>query len=78
VDRAVAVLAGAQRRVPADFWLNMELARVLGHHCEPPRYDEAAGYCRAALAVRPDAAGVYVGLGACLHTPARADEAIAA
>jgi tetratricopeptide (TPR) repeat protein len=77
-ERAVAVLSAAQRRFPADVWLNMELAKTLRWSFQPPRLDEAAGYCRAALAVRPNSAGIYSGLGASLHTPAHLDEAIAA
>jgi serine/threonine protein kinase/tetratricopeptide (TPR) repeat protein len=76
-SRAVEVLAAAQLRTPADFWLNVELAFLLRWHAEPRRYDEAAGYCRVALALRPDSVGVWVSLGNCLRTPAHLDEAVA-
>jgi Flp pilus assembly protein TadD len=51
---------------------------MLRWHIKPPRHDEAAGYCRAALAVRPDSPGAWVGLGATLRLPNHVDEAIAA
>jgi len=76
--KSVEVLAAAQRRCPTDFWLNIELSRMLRWHCTPPRYDEAAGYCRAALAIRPDSAGAWVGLGTDLRLPDHLDESIAA
>jgi len=76
--KAVEVMAAAQRRCPTDFWLNMELSRMLRWHCTPPRHDEAAGYCRAALAIRPDSAGAWEGLGTTLRLPDHLDEAIAA
>jgi serine/threonine protein kinase/tetratricopeptide (TPR) repeat protein len=77
VPKAVDLLAAAQRRHPTSFWLNMELSRTLRWYTQPPRYDEAAGYCRAALAVRPNSAGAHMGLGGCLHKPEHVDEAIA-
>jgi eukaryotic-like serine/threonine-protein kinase len=76
--KSIEVLAAAQRRCPADFWLNIELSRMLRWHCTPPRYDEAAGYCRAALAIRPDSAGAWVGLGTDLRLPDHLDESMAA
>ena len=74
--KSVEVLAAAQRRCPTDFWLNMELSRMLRWHSTPPRYDEAAGYCRAALAIRPDSAGAWNGLGTILRLPDHLDESI--
>jgi eukaryotic-like serine/threonine-protein kinase len=77
-SKSVEVLGAAQRRCPTDFWLNIELSRMLRWHSTPPRYDEAAGYCRAALAIRPDSAGAWDGLGTTLRLPDHLDEAIAA
>jgi eukaryotic-like serine/threonine-protein kinase len=76
--KAIEVLAAGQHRFPTDFWLNIELARMLRWHVKPPRYEESVGYCRAALAIRPDSPGVWVGLGTTLRMPNHVDEAIAA
>jgi serine/threonine protein kinase/tetratricopeptide (TPR) repeat protein len=76
--KAIEVLAAAQRRYPADFWLNVVLATALNYHLQPPRRDEAIGYIRAALAIRPTAAGIHSGLGHCLLTAGRFPEAASA
>ena len=70
---AVALLTAAQARFPQDFWLNFELAFAL---YKANRSDEALGYYRAALALRPKASAVYDGLGTVLHALGRVDEAI--
>ncbi|MCI0684015.1 MAG: tetratricopeptide repeat protein [Gemmataceae bacterium] len=75
--KAVEILTAAQRRQPADFWLNQQLASILCWHIYPSRNEEATGYCRAALAIRPNSAGMHAGLGSCLLRPGREDEAIA-
>jgi serine/threonine-protein kinase len=59
---AVALLRQAQRRHPADLWVNHELASALVH-LKPPRRAEAVGYFRAALALRPDSPGTWFNLG---------------
>ena len=71
------VMCEAQRRRPSDFWLNY----VLGHHFaqqNPPQLNEALGYYRAALALRPQSPGVLTNLGIVLSDMNRLDEAIAA
>jgi eukaryotic-like serine/threonine-protein kinase len=70
---AVALLSAAQARFPDDFWLNFELGWAL---YDVHRWDEALGYCRAALALRPKASPVYDGLGYILRHMGRVDEAI--
>ena len=70
---AVALLSAAQARFPEDFWLNFELGWAL---YDAHRWDEALGYCRAALALRPKASPVYDGLGYILRHMGRVDEAI--
>ena len=50
----------AQSRFPHDFWLNFELGFAL---FMAQRRDEALGYYRAALALRPEAAEAYTNLG---------------
>ncbi len=70
---AVALLAATQRRFPQDFWVTFELALVLN---QERRWDEALGYSRAALALRPDCSAAYIALGEILHSMGRVDEAI--
>ena len=45
-----SILQAAQRRVPGDFWLNFELSQTLS---AAKKFDEALGFARAALAIRP-------------------------
>jgi serine/threonine protein kinase/tetratricopeptide (TPR) repeat protein len=52
-------LRQAQAHHPQDFWLSIYLATCL-HEAKP---GEAAGYCRAALAVRPQSVVAWVLLG---------------
>jgi tetratricopeptide (TPR) repeat protein len=68
------LLRKAQARHPTDFWLNFELGTALG----PAHAEEAIGYFRAALAVRPDTSAVYNNFGNALRAAGRADEAIEA
>jgi tetratricopeptide (TPR) repeat protein len=70
---AVPLLMAAQQRHPGDFWLNVLLGSALA---ESKRGEEAVGYYRAALAVRPDTAAVYNGLGIALRVQGRLDDAI--
>ncbi len=74
---AARLLREGARRHPADFWLNHELARALTQ-TEPPELDEAIGFCRAALALRPGDAWVYFTFGNALKGRGRFDDAIAA
>jgi tetratricopeptide (TPR) repeat protein len=67
---AVPLLIAAQARFPQDFWLNYELGRALGG---AKRWDEALGYYRAALVLRPKA---HLNLGVVLKSMGRMDEAI--
>ena len=54
-----AFLERVQRRYPDDFWVNSELGHLLRER-DPAA---AIGYCRAAQALRPDAAVVQTKLG---------------
>jgi serine/threonine-protein kinase len=72
-EDAVPLLTAAHARHPHDFWLNFQLGWTL---CESRRSDEALGYFRAAMALRPDAAPTYRGVGASLGRMGRVDEAI--
>jgi tetratricopeptide (TPR) repeat protein len=69
------LLKAAQARHPADFWLNFLLGCVL-HKAK--RGEEAVGYYRVALAVRPDTAAVYLNLGAALAGKGQREDAIRA
>jgi serine/threonine-protein kinase len=71
---AVPLLTAAQRHYPNDFWLSFSLAQVLR---DAKRWDEAIGYYRAALAVRPAATAVYNNIGRALHAKGCVEEAIA-
>jgi serine/threonine-protein kinase len=77
VGRAVKLLGQAQRRHPADFWLNHELAYFL-QSLDPPGTDAALGFYRAALALRPTSPGTYHNLGRALSLQNKLDEAEAA
>jgi serine/threonine-protein kinase len=70
---AEPLLRAAQGRCPNDFWLNYNLARTL---YDARRWDEAVGYYRAALALRPEAAAVHHAVGTTLHDKGQLDEAI--
>jgi serine/threonine protein kinase/Flp pilus assembly protein TadD len=70
------VLRRAHRRFPADFWINHALAAALAH-AEPPQLEEAIGFYRAAVAVRPQSPGAYLNLGNALRDKGDTDGAIA-
>jgi serine/threonine-protein kinase len=70
---AVTLLTAAQTRFPQDFWLNLELGHALPLVQRP---DEALGFFRAALSLRPQASVAYCGLGGVLHDMGRLAEAI--
>jgi serine/threonine-protein kinase len=67
-----AFLKRVQTDHPADFWANMGLGDALFRDAPV----EAAGYYRAALASRPEAAVAYSALGDSLRIQKRLDEAI--
>jgi serine/threonine protein kinase/Flp pilus assembly protein TadD len=68
-------LRQAQWLHPTDFWLNLDLGSALLRNGKPA---EAAGFFRAALAVRPDCSFVYNKLGVALIHAGKAEEAVAA
>jgi serine/threonine protein kinase/Tfp pilus assembly protein PilF len=70
-ERALKVLHAAQQRDPTDVRLNYELARNVSKR-------EATGFLRAALAFRPESAGLHVSLGDSLLAGAAVELAIAA
>ncbi|HVK18730.1 MAG TPA: protein kinase [Fimbriiglobus sp.] len=70
-DAGLDLLRAAQRRAPTDFWINLTLGNTL---CRQGRTDEAIGYLRVALAVRPHRGVVYHNLGIALRQAGRLDE----
>jgi serine/threonine-protein kinase len=73
VGDAGPILTAVQARYPQDFWLNFELGATFS---EARRWDEAFGYYRAALAVRPDVSAAHNGVGLALYVKGRLEEAI--
>jgi tetratricopeptide (TPR) repeat protein len=71
----VPLLRAAQRRYPSDYWLNLDLASALH---EAKQFEEAAGYYRVAVALRPDAAAAHHNLGFALYDKQDLEGAIAA
>jgi tetratricopeptide (TPR) repeat protein len=69
---AIPLLRKALALHPQDFWLTFGLASVLS---KAKRLDEAIGYYRAALALRPEAT-VHNNLGVALDDKGQGDEAI--
>src|SRR5262249_43268960 len=72
-EDAVPLLSTVQARYPRDFWLNFELGSAW-YECG--QADEALGFFRAALAIRPDASPAHGGVGVSLLGMGRVDEAI--
>jgi serine/threonine-protein kinase len=70
----VRLLAEAQRLHPDDFWINLDVANALVNTRKP---EQAVGYYRAALALRPGTATVHLGLGTLLGSIGQVDDAIA-
>jgi tetratricopeptide (TPR) repeat protein len=81
-SEAAAILRQAQQRHPADFWVNYNLGRVLfdaGTELHGQRHPEQAlGYCRVAVAVRPSSAEAYNLLGDVLDSTGDRDGALLA
>jgi serine/threonine-protein kinase len=72
---AVPLLRAAQRHYPSDFWLSLDLGNALYN---AKHYEEAVGYNRVAVALRPDAAAAHLNLGLALYDKKDVDGAIAA
>src|SRR5439155_27101151 len=71
---AVPLLRAAQRRHPGDFWVNLGLGNALR---AAKNWEEAAGYFRVAVALRPDNGLAHNNLGAALHGKKDLDGALA-
>jgi eukaryotic-like serine/threonine-protein kinase len=70
---AIPLLTAAQRRYPNDFWLNMNLGLALSG---AKKEEDAVGYYRAALAIRPQSVVAHNNIGTILEAKGRLDEAI--
>ena len=70
---SLPLLTAAQARYPQDFWLNFALGTSLH---EVDRWDDALGYYRAALAVRPDVSAAHNSVGFALYGKGRREEAL--
>jgi serine/threonine protein kinase/Flp pilus assembly protein TadD len=75
-ENILLCLQRIQQRNPANFWLNLELARGF-RRLAPPRLEEAVRYCTAAVALRPLSPAAHNNLGIVLAQKGRWDEAIA-
>jgi serine/threonine protein kinase/Flp pilus assembly protein TadD len=71
---AVEFLRQAQRGHPDDFWINHNLAFYLTQ-LKPARLEEAVGFFRVAVALRPQSPGAHLNLGDYLHNLGRWPEA---
>jgi tetratricopeptide (TPR) repeat protein/serine/threonine protein kinase len=71
---ATELLRRAQADRPADFWINVALGAAL----EDSDASRAAGFYRAALALRPASFAAYMGLGNCFLRSGDLDQAVAA
>ena len=76
-EAVLALLRRAQQAFPGDFWINHDLGMALGD-CHPPQNEEAIRFLTAAVALRPDSAGVRLDLGKTLARAGRLDEALVA
>ncbi|MFO0840988.1 MAG: serine/threonine-protein kinase [Gemmataceae bacterium] len=72
----IALIRREQQRRPDDFWLNHSMAWALGQ-ARPPRLEEAVGFYRAAVALRPRSPGAVLNVGVALSEQGKVDEAIA-
>lgn len=73
-EDALALLSAAQRLHPEDFWINY----LLGHFWERERPQQAIGYFRAAVAIRPTSDQAYTLLARALREAGERDESITA
>lgn len=74
-DAAVNLLQSAQRRYPADFWINQELGFVL-LGSSVSRLDDAIRFQTAAVALRPQSPSAHLRLGHMLARKGSLDEAM--
>jgi len=73
VARSEQLLRAAQHGHPNDFFINLALFMMLSETA--PRLEEAIGFLRAAVALRPDCSLAHFSLGVALKTQGRSHEA---
>lgn len=78
LQEAEAILRQAQQRHPEDFWVNYHLGHFLIFTSRPSRAEEAVGYFRAAVCLRPASAEARSILGLALTLKGDTDAAIVA
>ncbi len=64
VEQAITLLQSAQRRHRNDFWINQELAWMLGNRTVPD-FEKAIRYFTASLALQPNNASTHSDLAEC-------------
>jgi len=69
-NEAADVLRRAQRQHPNDFWINLDLGSLLTQ-LKPPRPEQAIGFFRAAVALRPQSSGAHLFLSIALRDSIR-------
>jgi tetratricopeptide (TPR) repeat protein/serine/threonine protein kinase len=77
-NEAGVVLRQAQQRHPGDFWMNYNLGHFLIFGPQPHHPDEAVGYFRATVAIRPGSAEARSILGLALMLKGDTDGAVVA
>jgi serine/threonine-protein kinase len=79
LESAAEIMRKAQQRHPNNLWLNQNLGVALYWQFrwkkEPARLAEAAGFLRAAVALRPDSPGAHCSLGGALNRQGKQAEA---
>jgi serine/threonine protein kinase/tetratricopeptide (TPR) repeat protein len=75
LPESVQLLRRAQRCFPADYWINICLAEALGQRPSLECRREAVGFCRVAVALRPQNPAHSIGLGGYLRAAGEPAEA---
>jgi tetratricopeptide (TPR) repeat protein len=80
VDKSELLLFGLQQRRPDDFVVNYRLARMIAFsgRGRVERVEQAIGFMRAAVALRPDNGTLHLNLGVLLRSARRSEQAIVA
>jgi tetratricopeptide (TPR) repeat protein len=71
---ALPILEAIRREHPSDFWLNHDISSIY-YKLRPTGLSNSISYCRVAVALRPESAGVRFSLGVFLNEKGDLDEA---